>query len=74
MPNPQLKVFISYAHDDQIYFDVFVHELAKAVGSSPNFDWDIWEDHSLKLGEKWHEQIQQRIKEADAAIFLVSNG
>jgi hypothetical protein len=69
-----LKIFISYAHDDQLYFQAFLKEVRLAASSSLQFSWQLWEDHQLVIGKEWHKLIQKSISEVDAAILLVSNG
>ena len=64
--NPKLKVFISYAHDNKDYFDVFVKKLR------PHSQWDVWDDRSIPIGKNWFQDIQKNILESDFAILLIS--
>ncbi len=59
-------VFISYAHSDKQYFDVFLQYLQSQSG------WKIWTDRKLEIGADWYESIQQSIKDSDLAVLLIS--
>jgi hypothetical protein len=60
------KVFVSYAHKDKEYFDVFIENLAAQS------NWNIWTDKNIEIGTDWYERIQQAIKDSDMAVLLVS--
>ncbi len=60
--------FISYAHKDEPFFNIFADYLAMHSG------WTIWTDRSIKIGSDWFEAIQDSIKEADIAVLLISAG
>ena len=63
----QLKIFISYAHNDQDYFDVFFPEL-----SSNCREPVIWVDRKIPVGSDWFSEIQNAIDTSAMAILLVS--
>ncbi|OQX97258.1 MAG: hypothetical protein B6I24_09420 [Bacteroidetes bacterium 4572_128] len=68
------KIFLSYAHDDKLYFQVFSKELRKSLNTSTKFDFTIWEDKkNILVGLEWNKTIKQALKEADIGILLVSN-
>lgn len=58
--------FISYAHKDKVYFDIFVDYLKTQSG------WEIWTDRNIEIGSGWYKQIQQSINDTDIAVLLVS--
>ena len=60
------KVFVSYAHKDKEYFNVFMENLAAQS------NWNIWTDKNIEIGSDWFERIQQAIKDSDMAVLLVS--
>lgn len=70
---PSVKVFISYAHDDGEYFDVFSKGLKNCLTSSANFQFSIWDDSEIPVGSDWHTEIQENLKTAEIAIFCVSD-
>lgn len=68
----EIKVFISYAHDDDTYLKIFKKGIEKHSGASRNFKWTIWSDKEIPVGVPWHNAIQNEIEACDAAILLVS--
>lgn len=60
------KAFISYAHKDKIYFDIFLEYLQSQSG------WNFWTDRNIEIGSGWYEAIQQSVKNADVALLLIS--
>ncbi len=62
----KIKVFISYAHRDKSYFDIFLANLKSQC------NWDIWTDRNIEIGTDWFETIKQSMMESDAAILLIS--
>lgn len=59
-------VFISYAHNDKVYFDIFLQYL------KTQSNWTFWTDRNIEIGANWYESIQQSIKDADVAVLLIS--
>ncbi|HNP21288.1 MAG TPA: toll/interleukin-1 receptor domain-containing protein [Panacibacter sp.] len=59
-------VFISYAHKDKVYFDIFSDNLRSQSA------WNLWTDRSIEIGTDWFSNIQQSIKDSDFAVLLVS--
>ncbi len=64
-----LKIFISYAHEDEKWREKL----------SPNLDLlqreglvEIWCDLQIKAGEHWDEVIKRKLEEAELYIFLMS--
>ncbi len=63
------RVFISYSHRDQGLFDRLRPFL------KPWEDYgllEIWSDHRIEAGQKWHNEICNAIEASDAALLLVS--
>jgi formylglycine-generating enzyme required for sulfatase activity len=65
-----VKVFISYSHDDKQYCD----NIKKYLGqlSQCGHSVDVWADHQIKAGEEWDEAIEEKLRQADIILFLVS--
>ena len=75
MPNSQnIKLFVSYSHDDGPYFKVFCDEFKKVIKNSEDYTWTIWEDTNIHVGTYWDEEIQNNIKDCNVALLLVSIG
>jgi hypothetical protein len=60
------SVFISYAHNDKTYFDIFNQYLETHSG------WNIWTDRNIEIGSGWFAAIQSSIKDSDIAVLLIS--
>ncbi|MDB5229087.1 MAG: hypothetical protein JWN78_3280, partial [Bacteroidota bacterium] len=71
--NPiKIKLFISYSHDDEAYFNVFSEGVKKVIKNAEQFEWSIWDDTRIHVGNFWDEEIQNNIKECNVALLLVS--
>lgn len=60
------SVFISYAHNDKTYFDIFIHYLQIHSG------WKIWTDRNIQIGSDWFQSIEKSITISDIAVLLIS--
>jgi hypothetical protein len=69
-----LQVFVSYSHLDHRWVDSGnPHNLIPFLADSLRRDGvKIWYDHNLTAGDKFQEEIESRIDQADLAILLVS--
>lgn len=68
----ETKFFISYAHKDEVYFELLKEGIESHSKSSQIIKWKIWCDKDIPIGSLWHEIIQNEIKDCNAAILLVS--
>ena len=59
-------VFISYAHNDKVYFDIFLQYLQSQS------NWTFWTDRNIEIGAGWYQSIQQSVKDANVAVLLIS--
>ena len=59
--NNQIKLFISYSHDDSVYFNELSNGLKKVVKNSKKYEWSIWDDTKIHVGTFWDEEIQNNI-------------
>src|SRR3974390_1800962 len=67
-PRP-LKVFISYAHEDDKLCEEFVKYLSQLRHDSLIEDWH---DRRLTGGSEWEGQIDEHLNTADIVVLLVS--
>jgi formylglycine-generating enzyme required for sulfatase activity len=65
-----VKVFISYSHDDKQYCDNIKKYLGQLAQCGHSVD--VWADHQIKAGEEWDEAIEEKLRQADIILFLVS--
>lgn len=64
-----LRLFLSYAHEDESYKDALTTHLSGLRGSGLIDDWN---DRALLPGEEWDAGIRKNLEEADIAVFLIS--
>jgi TIR domain len=63
------SVFISYAHSDHKWTEVFMRMLKPAIGDR----LDVWADADIAPGEAWNSRIEHALKSAKTALLLVSD-
>ena len=69
MPAKKLKVFLSYAHEDEEMknqLDRFLINL-KRSGSL-----EVWQDRELLAGSEWDQGIKNELAAADIILLLIS--
>ncbi|MFT3701447.1 MAG: NB-ARC domain-containing protein [Agriterribacter sp.] len=74
MPKQLIKVFISYAHDDEPYFKVFKKVLTTQLKVRQQFEYDVWDDAQIMIGSLWDDSIQEKLTTCDMAILCISDG
>lgn len=71
-----VKVFISYARDDYQHMvrlaSIIEKDIKKYQFQNYEFDVFLWWDKKLTPGQKWNEEIEFEMRQADVVIFLVS--
>ncbi|MEO0686944.1 MAG: toll/interleukin-1 receptor domain-containing protein, partial [Cyanobacteria bacterium J06649_11] len=66
-----LKVFISYAHEDEAQFK---HKFLNMLGGLQRQGLiDAWEDRQIRPGDDWYAEIQKAMNACDMAVLLVSS-
>ena len=68
----KIKVFVSYAHTNKVEADRFIKLFKDYIAPSKMYEYTIWKDTDLKVGEKWDEVIKKNLKEADCGLLLIS--
>ena len=68
-PAAPLKLFISYAHEDEALKERLHVHLAALIKSAY---YTVWEDRQLDPGQQWNAEIQRQLADADVVLFLVS--
>ena len=64
------KVFLSYSHKDEIYFNALVNHLSIMQGQGLIH---AWHDRQIRLGQDWKKKIDENLREADLILLLVSS-
>jgi hypothetical protein len=69
MPKDKLKIFMSYAHEDE----AMKAELDKSLIMLKRSDKiDVWQDRELMAGQEWDKTIKDEIARADIILLLIS--
>jgi TIR domain len=66
---PKVKVFISYAHEDEPVkenLDKFL------VGLKKTDKIEVWQDRQIAAGQEWDKAIKKELQEADLILLIVS--
>jgi internalin A len=64
-----LKLFISYAHEDEKWRAKLAPNLGLLVREGLV---EVWSDLQIVAGAKWDEEIKKKLEEADLYLFLMS--
>lgn len=69
---PAVKLFLSWAHADQVLKEDLVSRLTPRLKNVKRHDFARWEDSHILAGVEWSEEIGSRFDESDYVIQLVS--
>jgi Subtilase family/TIR domain len=65
-----LKVFCSYSHLDQALWKEFKAHLSPMERAGRI---EIWSDQKIEAGQRWEEEIYQKLNAADIILLLISS-
>ena len=68
----EVKVFISYAHEDKKIKDELVGTHLKAIQNHYYDSLVAWTDAEIKPGSNWDNKIKKEMAAADIIIFLIT--
>src|SRR5688572_3444925 len=74
MDRPSIKIFISYAHDDEAFFKVFSKTLKSQLKTRKKFQFIPWDDDKIPIGSLYNDEIQKQLADCDLAILCISDG
>lgn len=67
-----VRFFLSYAHRNSKLKDKLLGFLADELAISSRFDFSIWQDKGILVGNEWHREIQTALAECDFCLSLLS--
>lgn len=67
-----VRFFVSYAEKDARLVTGLLDLLQLNFKASKAHDYAVWEFHRLLVGERWHERIQEQIRNCDFGLLLLS--
>lgn len=67
-----IKIFISYSHDDSSLMEVLKNNLEGHLIQHHNYQFQIWDDHAIRLGQYWKPTIYKAIEESSVFLLLIS--
>jgi WD40 repeat protein/uncharacterized protein YjbI with pentapeptide repeats/Cdc6-like AAA superfamily ATPase len=69
----QVKIFLSYAHDDKELKERFFSMIRSRLKTSKEYRFTFSSDNDILLpGLKWHKKLQKSIEECDFGLLLLS--
>ncbi|MBU4308026.1 MAG: toll/interleukin-1 receptor domain-containing protein [Candidatus Aminicenantes bacterium] len=68
----KITFFVSYARANKELANRFLTKFQEQLTPSKKFEYVLWKDVEILVGEKWHEEIQDAIKICRLGLFLVS--
>ena len=71
--NRQVKIFVSYAHEDDEVKNLLVNTHLKAIQNHYDENLLAWTDAGIKPGSNWDAKIKREMENADIIIFLITN-
>jgi internalin A len=67
-----IKIFVSYSSKDKDLCELLVEGLKGHLTHKEGINYITWSDKEIDLGANWKEEIENAMKQCNAAILLVS--
>jgi hypothetical protein len=68
----RVTIFVSYAHANQELAGRFVAQFREFTLPSKAYQYHIWRDTDLLVGENWDQEIKQALDKCDLGLLLIS--
>ena len=68
-----VKIFISYAHEDKELLELLKQHLKGHLIRHQHYEFQIWDDNEIAVGQDWESQINTAIDESSVCILLISS-
>jgi len=68
----RVTIFVSYAHANQELAGRFVTQLKEYTRPSKSYQYNIWRDTDLLVGEDWDQEIKKALDKCVLGLLLIS--
>ncbi len=68
----KITFFVSYAHRNKSLVNGFLEKLSDVLAPSKKYDYILWKDTGLVLGDDWEAQIIKARDKCDFGLLLIS--
>ena len=72
MVKTKVTFFVSYAHLDEAACVKLLNLLQIQMAPSAQYEFKLWDDRAILVGQSWEQEILQAIDESDIRLLLVS--
>lgn len=68
----KVNFFVSYAHKNKSLANSFLDKLNDALTPSKRYEYSLWKDTHIVIGDDWHDSIIQARDTCDFGLLLIS--
>lgn len=68
----QIHFIISYARANKNLAGRFIEKFQEQAAPSKKYQYILWRDTQILVGEQWHGEIQQALDQCDLGLLLIS--
>ena len=72
MTKTKVVFFVSYAHRNQNLATKFTDHFFEYAGASLKYDYHLWRDTNILVGENWDDEIKTTLKQCDIGLLIIS--
>lgn len=72
MKKRKVSFFVSYAQANKSLASNFLEKYEEQISPSKFYNYNLWRDTGILVGENWHNEIQSALAECDLGILLIS--
>ena len=72
MAKRNVSIFVSYAQSNKFLASSFIEKYVEQIRPSKKYQYNLWQDTGILVGENWHHEIQKALIECDLGIMLLS--
>ena len=68
----KVTFFVSYARRNKQLADSFLKKLDEVLAPSKKYEYELWQDTGIEVGEEWEQQILSALDNCDFGLLLIS--